>query len=52
MLYQNAISKVGLPYTKDPGQGAFYGPKLDFILTDSIGREWQCGTLQVDFVLT
>tara|TARA_Y100000590_G_scaffold74134_1_gene81706 strand:+ start:1208 stop:3118 length:1911 start_codon:yes stop_codon:yes gene_type:complete len=46
-----AISKVGLPYTKDPGQGAFYGPKLDFILTDSIGREWQCGTLQVDFVL-
>ncbi|MBI28509.1 MAG: Threonine--tRNA ligase [Alphaproteobacteria bacterium MarineAlpha5_Bin11] len=48
---QTAIDKVGLPYTKDPGQGAFYGPKLDFILTDTIGREWQCGTLQVDFVL-
>tara|TARA_Y100000590_G_scaffold433894_1_gene551504 strand:+ start:11896 stop:13806 length:1911 start_codon:yes stop_codon:yes gene_type:complete len=48
---QKAIDTVGLPYEKDPGEGAFYGPKLDFILTDTIGREWQCGTLQVDFVL-
>jgi threonyl-tRNA synthetase len=35
----------------DPGEGAFYGPKLEFVLRDAIGREWQCGTLQVDFVL-
>ena len=48
---QSAIDRIELPYTKDPGQGAFYGPKLDFVLTDTIGREWQCGTLQVDFVL-
>ena len=48
---KSAIDRIGLPYSKDPGQGAFYGPKLDFILTDTIGREWQCGTLQVDFVL-
>ena len=47
----NAIKKTGLPYEKNPGDGAFYGPKLDFVLTDVIGREWQCGTLQVDFVL-
>ena len=37
--------------TLNPGEGAFYGPKLEFVLTDAIGREWQCGTLQVDFVL-
>ena len=36
---------------ENPGDGAFYGPKLDFVLTDAIGREWQCGTLQADFVL-
>ena len=48
---QNAIDGVGLPYVKDSGGGAFYGPKLDFVLTDTLGREWQCGTLQVDFVL-
>ncbi len=47
----NAIKKTGLPYEQNPGDGAFYGPKLDFVLTDVIGREWQCGTLQVDFVL-
>ena len=35
----------------NPGEGAFYGPKLEFVLTDAIGRDWQCGTLQVDFVL-
>jgi threonyl-tRNA synthetase len=41
----------GLSYTLNPGEGAFYGPKLEFILRDAIGREWQCGTLQLDFVL-
>jgi threonyl-tRNA synthetase len=46
-----AVAAVGLDYTLDPGEGAFYGPKLDFVLRDAIGREWQCGTLQVDFVL-
>ena len=35
----------------NPGEGAFYGPKLEFVLTDAIGRDWQCGTHQVDFVL-
>jgi threonyl-tRNA synthetase len=45
---ENAIRKVGRPYVIDPGEGAFYGPKLDFKLTDAIGREWQCGTFQVD----
>ena len=48
---KSAIDRISIPYSKDPGQGAFYGPKLDFVLTDTIGREWQCGTLQVDFVL-
>ena len=46
-----AVEKTGLAYTLDPGEGAFYGPKLDFVLRDAIGRDWQCGTLQVDFVL-
>lgn len=41
----------GLSYTLNPGEGAFYGPKLEFHLRDSLGREWQCGTLQLDFVL-
>ncbi len=41
----------GLPYTMNPGEGAFYGPKLEFVLRDAIGRDWQCGTLQVDFVM-
>ena len=41
----------GLDYTLNPGEGAFYGPKLEFVLRDAIGRDWQCGTLQVDFVL-
>lgn len=45
---ENAILQVGVPYQVDPGEGAFYGPKLDFKLTDAIGREWQCGTFQVD----
>jgi threonyl-tRNA synthetase len=46
-----AIDATGLPYTMNPGEGAFYGPKLEFVLRDAIGRDWQCGTLQVDFVL-
>jgi len=45
---ENAIKKTGHDYTLDPGEGAFYGPKLDFKLTDAIGRVWQCGTFQVD----
>ncbi|MCF6232982.1 MAG: threonine--tRNA ligase [Rhodobacteraceae bacterium] len=45
---ENAIKATGYAYTLDPGEGAFYGPKLDFKLTDAIGREWQCGTFQVD----
>ena len=48
---QDAIEKLQLPYVVDEGDGAFYGPKLDFVLTDAIGRKWQCGTLQVDFNL-
>jgi threonyl-tRNA synthetase len=48
---ENAIKKLGLPYKLEEGDGAFYGPKLDFILTDAIGREWQCGTFQADFNL-
>jgi threonyl-tRNA synthetase len=43
-----AIEALGLPYEINEGDGAFYGPKLDFKLTDAIGREWQCGTFQVD----
>ncbi len=46
---ENAIRRVNAPYVIDPGEGAFYGPKLDFKLTDAIGREWQCGTFQADF---
>ena len=48
---KGAIEAAGLPYTMNPGEGAFYGPKLEFVLKDAIGRDWQCGTLQVDFVL-
>ena len=46
-----AIKKLDLPYEIQEGDGAFYGPKLDFVLTDAIGREWQCGTFQADFNL-
>ena len=46
-----AMEATGLEYTVNPGEGAFYGPKLEFILRDAIGREWQCGTLQVDLNL-
>jgi len=48
---KHAVEAAGLPYTLNPGEGAFYGPKLEFVLRDAIGRDWQCGTLQVDFVL-
>ncbi len=48
---RDAAEGTGLDYSLDPGEGAFYGPKLDFVLRDAIGRDWQCGTLQVDFVL-
>lgn len=48
---ENAVKEVGLEYEMVPGEGAFYGPKLEFHLKDSIGRTWQCGTLQLDFVL-
>jgi threonyl-tRNA synthetase len=46
-----AAESTGIEIGLNPGEGAFYGPKLEFILTDAIGRDWQCGTLQVDFVL-
>lgn len=48
---KEACEAAGLEYTLNPGEGAFYGPKLEFVLRDTIGRDWQCGTLQVDFVL-
>jgi len=46
-----ALNKAGLEYELAPGEGAFYGPKLEFHLTDAIGRSWQCGTYQLDYVL-
>ncbi len=46
---QGALEKLGLPYTINEGDGAFYGPKIDFHLEDSLGRTWQCGTIQLDF---
>ena len=48
---ESAIEKLGHDFEIVPGEGAFYGPKLDFVLTDAIGREWQCGTFQADFNL-
>ncbi len=48
---REAVEEAGLSYRLNPGEGAFYGPKLEFVLRDAIGRDWQCGTLQVDFVL-
>lgn len=48
---KEAVEKAGYSYTLNLGEGAFYGPKLEFVLTDAIGRQWQCGTLQIDFVL-
>jgi len=48
---KEATEATGLAFTHNPGEGAFYGPKLEFILRDAIGRDWQCGTLQVDLTL-
>ena len=48
---RSALDEIGLPYVVNEGDGAFYGPKLDFHLQDSIGRTWQCGTIQLDFQL-
>ena len=48
---KDATESSGLDYVINPGEGAFYGPKLEFVLRDAIGRDWQCGTLQVDFIL-
>jgi threonyl-tRNA synthetase len=45
---QEALEEYGMPYKINPGDGAFYGPKIDFHLRDSIGRTWQCGTIQLD----
>jgi threonyl-tRNA synthetase len=46
---EEAVKDAGLPFTLNPGEGAFYGPKLEFVLRDALGRDWQCGTLQLDF---
>jgi threonyl-tRNA synthetase len=48
---REACALAGVEYELNPGEGAFYGPKLEFVLRDAIGRDWQCGTLQVDYVL-
>ena len=48
---RNAASTLGVPFTEEPGEAAFYGPKIDFVIKDVIGREWQLGTVQVDYVL-
>ena len=48
---KGALEQMGYPYSYNPGEGAFYGPKLEFVLRDAIGRDWQCGTLQVDMNL-
>ena len=48
---KDAVESTKIPYEMNPGEGAFYGPKLEFVLRDAIGRDWQCGTFQVDFVL-
>jgi threonyl-tRNA synthetase len=46
---EDAVKAARLPFTFNPGEGAFYGPKLEFVLRDALGRDWQCGTLQLDF---
>ncbi|AHX11236.1 threonine--tRNA ligase [Neorickettsia helminthoeca str. Oregon] len=48
---KSAMEEAGLEYGINPGEGAFYGPKIEFVLTDALNRKWQCGTLQVDFIL-
>lgn len=47
----SVLDRMGVPYVRQPGAGAFYGPKLEFVLADSRGREWQCGTIQFDLVM-
>jgi threonyl-tRNA synthetase len=51
LALHTAVQAAQLPYTINSGEGAFYGPKLEFVLEDAIGRDWQCGTIQIDFVL-
>ena len=46
---KNALDTIKIPFTITEGEGAFYGPKIEFRIKDSMGREWQCGTIQVDF---
>lgn len=48
---RNVVRKIGMDYTEEPGEAAFYGPKIDFVVRDCIGREWQLGTIQVDYNL-
>jgi threonyl-tRNA synthetase len=48
---EEAVRDAGLSFTFNPGEGAFYGPKLEFVLRDALGRDWQCGTLQLDFMM-
>ena len=48
-ILREVLEERGMPYVVNEGDGAFYGPKIDFHLTDSIGRTWQCGTVQLDF---
>jgi threonyl-tRNA synthetase len=48
---KKAVEACEIPFVHNPGEGAFYGPKLEFVLKDAIGRSWQCGTLQLDFIL-
>ena len=48
---RDAAATLGVPFTEEPGEAAFYGPKIDFVIKDVIGREWQLGTVQVDYVL-
>lgn len=48
---RQAVQSIGVAYTEEPGEAAFYGPKIDFVVKDVIGREWQLGTVQVDYIL-
>ncbi len=50
-ILKNVLEEANIAYIPNPGEGAFYGPKLEFVLRDAMGREWQCGTLQLDFIL-
>ena len=50
-MLQDIVDKLGVPYVVQPGAGAIYGPKLEFVLNDRRGRAWQCGTIQLDFVM-